>query len=97
MGVPKAIGWDVPNFIMDVPNFVKDVPRVPKCVLRWGSTPNHFLMGFKMKSWTIHVQMGDLEAIGSNVPNLMKDVPNFVKDVPNFVKDVPRVKKCVPK
>ena len=65
----------------DVPNFVKDVPSVPKCVLRWGSTPNHFLMGFKMKSWTIHVQMGDLEAIGSNVPN--------------FVNDVPMVPKCV--
>ena len=38
----------------DVPNFVKDVPRVPKCILRWGSTPNHFLMGCKMKPWTIH-------------------------------------------
>ena len=44
------------------------------------------------------------EAIGSdvpnlmkNVPNLMKDVPNFVKDVPNFVNDVPRVPKCVPR
>ena len=48
----------------DVPNFVKDVPRVPKCVLRWGSTPNHFLMGSKMKSWTIHVQMGVPETIG---------------------------------
>ena len=43
-----------------------------------------------MKSWTIGVQMGDLEAVGSDVPNLMKDVPNFVKDVP-------RVRKCVPK
>ena len=61
--------------------FVKDVPRVPKCVLRWGSTPNYFLMGSKMKSWTIHVQMGVSKAIGSDVPNLTKDVPNFVKDV----------------
>ena len=26
--------------------------------------------------------MGVLEAIGSDVPNLMKDVPNFVKNVP---------------
>ena len=50
--------------------------------------PNHILMGSKMKSWTIHVQMGDPEAIGSNVPNLTKDVPNFVKDVS-------RVLKCV--
>ena len=32
--------------------------------------------------------MGVLEAIGS-------DVPNLIKDVPNFVKDVPRVPKCV--
>ena len=37
---------DVPNLIKDVPNFVKDVLRVPKCVSRWGSTPNSFLMGF---------------------------------------------------
>ena len=50
--------------------------------------PHHFLMGFKMKSWTIYVQMGVLKAIGS-------DVPNFVKDVPNFGKDVPRIPKCV--
>ena len=48
----------------DVPNFVKDVPRVPKCILRWGSTPNHFLMGSKIKSWTIHVQMGVPKTIG---------------------------------
>ena len=56
MGVPKAIGWDVsnflkhvPNFVNDEPNFVKDVPRVPKCFPRWGSTLKHFLMGSKMK------------------------------------------------
>ena len=53
MGVPKSIGSnvpnlmnDVPNFLKDVPNFVNDVPRVPKCISRWGSAPNHFLMGF---------------------------------------------------
>ena len=53
MGVSEAVRWDVPNIIKDVPNFVndvlyfvKDVPRVPKCVSRWGSAPNHFLMGF---------------------------------------------------
>ena len=34
--------------------------------------------------------MGVLEAIGSDVPNLMKDVSNLMKDVP-------RVPKCVPK
>ena len=38
---------DVPNFVKDVPNFVKDVPSVPKCIPRWGSAPNHFLMGSK--------------------------------------------------
>ena len=81
---------DVPNLMKDVPNFVKDVPRVSKYVLRWGSTPNHFLMGSKMKSWTIYVQMGDPKTIGSNIPNLMKDVPNFVNDVPNIPKCVPR-------
>ena len=53
MGVSEAIGSDVPNIIKDVPNFVKDVPnfvndvpRVPKCVPKWGSAQNHFLMGF---------------------------------------------------
>ena len=76
---------------------MKNVPRVPKYVPRWGSAPNHILMGSKMKSWTIHVQMGDPETIGLNVPNLIKHVPNFAKDIPNFVKDVPRVPKCVPR
>ena len=57
MGIPKAIGSDVPNLMKDVPNFVKNVPnfvkvvpRVPKCVPRWGSAPKNFLMGSKMKS-----------------------------------------------
>ena len=90
MGVPEAIGSDVSNLMKDVPNFVNDVPRVPKCVPRWGSAHNHFLMGSKMKSWTIHAQIGDLEAIESNVLNLMKDVSNFVKDVPNVPKCIPR-------
>ena len=76
-------------------NFVKDVPRVPKCVpRRWGLTPNHFLMGSKMKSCIIYIQMGDPETIGS-VPNFMNDVPNFVNDVSNFVKDMPRVPKFI--
>ena len=74
----------------DVPNFVKDVPRVRKCVPKWGLTPNHFVMGFLKKLWTMHVEMGVSEFFGSDVPNLMKDVPNFVNDVP-------RVQKCVPK
>ena len=39
-----------------------------------------------MKLWTIHIQIGIPEAIGSNVLNLIKDVPNFVKDVPRVQK-----------
>ena len=39
--------------------------------------------------------MGVPEAIGWDVPNLMKDVPNLMNDVPNFVNDVPRVPKCI--
>ena len=87
MGVSKALGLDVPNLMKDIPNFVKDVPSVPKYVPRWGSTPIT-LMGSKMKSWTIHVEMGVSESVGLDVPNLMKYVPNFLKDVP-------RVRKCV--
>ena len=52
-GVPESLGSDVPNLMNDVsnlmndiPNFVKDEPRVQKCILKWGSTPNHFVMGF---------------------------------------------------
>ena len=78
----------VPNLMKNVPNFVKDVPRVPNCVPRWGSAPNHFLMGSKMISLIIHVQMGVPEVIGSNVPNLMKDVPNFVNDVLKVPKSI---------
>ena len=89
-GSSEAIRSDVPNFVKDVPDFVKDVPRVPKCVPMWGSTPNHFLMGSKMKSWIIHVQMGVPKAIES-------DVPKFINDVPNFVNDVPKIPKCVPR
>ena len=80
MGFTKAIGSDVPNF-------GKDVLMVQKCVPRWGSTPDHFLMGSKMKSCIIYIQMGDPETIGS--------VPNFMNDVPNFVKDVPSIPKCI--
>ena len=90
MGVLKAIGSDAPKF-------GNDVPRVPTCIPRWESVPKHFLMGFEMKLWTIHVQMEVPKALGSDVRNLMKNVPNLMKDVPNFVKDVPRVPKCVPK
>ena len=64
--------------------FVKDVPNVPKCVLRWRSALNHFLMGSKMKSWAIHVQMGALETIGLDVPNLMKNVPRVPNCVPRW-------------
>ena len=88
IGVLEAIGWDVPNFTKNVPNFVKgvldfvkDVPRVPKCILRWGSTPNHFFMSSQVKLWTLGDKMRVLEVIEW--------------DVPNFVKDIPRVPKCV--
>ena len=47
-------------------------------------------MLFRSKLWTIRVEMGVSEAVGLDIPNLMKDVPNVVKDVP-------RVPKCVPK
>ena len=80
MGVSESLNSDVSNLMKDVPNFVKDVPRIPKCIWRWGSGPKHFLMGSKIKLCTIHIQMGVLEAIGSDVPNLMKDVPNLMKD-----------------
>ena len=86
MGVLEAIRSNVLNLMKDVPNFMKDVPSIPKCIPRWGSALNHFLKGSKMKSWTIHVQMGVPKIIGSDVPNLMKDVPNFVKDVPRVPK-----------
>ena len=46
MGVPKAIDLDIPNLLKDVPDAFKDVPRVPKRVSPWGSTLNHFLIGF---------------------------------------------------
>ena len=83
MGVSEAIG-------LDVPKFVNDVPKVPKCFPRWGSAPKHFLLGSKMKLWTIHVRMAVPEVIGSDLPNLMKDVPDFMNDVP-------RVPKCIPR
>ena len=89
MGVPEAIGSDVPNLMKDIPNFVKDVPSVTKCVPRWGSVPDHFLMGSKMKS-TIHIQRGVSKIVGLDVPNLMKNVPNFVNDVS-------RVPNCIPR
>ena len=71
MGVPEAIGSDVPNlmkdvsnFMKDVPNFVKDVPSVPTCIQMWGPTPKYFLMGSQMKLWTLGDKMGVAEAIG---------------------------------
>ena len=43
-----------------------------------------------MKLWTILVEMGVLEAIGSDVPNLMKNVPNLINDVPKGPMSVPK-------
>ena len=58
MGVPETVGLNIPNFMKHVPNFENDVPRVPKYISRWGSTPNHFLMGSQMKLWTLSDTMG---------------------------------------
>ena len=41
-GGPGIIRLGCTKFNEDVPNYLKDVPRVPK----WGSTRNHFVMGF---------------------------------------------------
>ena len=38
---------NVPNFVNDVSNFVNDVLRVPKFVLRWRMTFNHYLRVLK--------------------------------------------------
>ena len=53
MWVPESLDLDVPNLMKDVPNlvkevptFVKDVPGAPKCDPKWGSAPNHSVMGF---------------------------------------------------
>ena len=53
MGVSESVGSNVPNLMKDVPNlmidvlnFVNDVPRVRKCIPKWGSDQNHFVMGF---------------------------------------------------
>ena len=46
MGVPDALGSDVPNLMKDASNLMKDVPRVRKCVPKWEGTHNHFVMGF---------------------------------------------------
>ena len=38
---------DVPNFVNDVSDFVNYIPRVPKFVLMWGMTSNHYLRVLK--------------------------------------------------
>ena len=62
-----------------------------------GIGPQSLPYGFQNEIMDHPYSDGEPEAIGSDVPNLMKDVPNFVKDIPNFLKDVPRVPKCVPR
>ena len=76
MRVLEAIGSDIPNFI-------KDVPRVPKCVSRWGSTTDHFLVGFQMKFFTIVNKMGVPKSVGMNVPKFVKDVPRVPNALPS--------------
>ena len=69
----------------NVPNFVKNVSRVPKCVLRWGSTPNHFLIGSKMKLWTMSYKMRVSTTIGSDVPNFPKHVSRWGSATNHFL------------
>ena len=38
MGLPEALGSDVPNLMKNVPNFVKDVPRSERA-LQGGDRP----------------------------------------------------------
>ena len=64
MGVPESLDSDVPNLM-------KNVPRVRKCVPKWGSTANHFLMGFYKILWSIHIEMGVQESVEFDVPNLV--------------------------
>ena len=45
--VSIAQGLDVQNIFKNVPNFVNDVPGVPKFVLMWGMTFNHYLRVLK--------------------------------------------------
>ena len=73
MGVSESVESDVPNLM-------KDVPRVQKCVPKWGSTPNHFVMGFQKILWTIHIEMGVWESVESDVPNLVH--PSLVNPGP---------------
>ena len=54
-----------------------------------GIGPQTLPYGFLNEIMDHQCSYGVLEAIGSNVPNIIKDVPNFVKDVPNLIKDVP--------
>ena len=44
--VPNLLNG-VPNFVKDEPNFVKNVPRVPKFILKWRMTFNHYLRVLK--------------------------------------------------
>ena len=48
-----------------------------------GIDSQSLVMGFKMTLWTMHVEMGVSESVGSDVLNLMKDVPNFVNEFRN--------------
>ena len=38
--------------------FCEGCNKGPKMRSKWGSTPNHFVMDFLKKLWTIHVEMG---------------------------------------
>ena len=61
----------------NIPNFLKDVPRVPKFVLRWGMTSNHF-QGF-LKDHMDHegYRSPDRPMIGCT--KFSKNVSNFLR------------------
>ena len=51
-----------------------------------GIGPQSLPYGFQNEIMDHPYSDGEPEAIGSNVPNLMKDVPNFGKGVPRVPK-----------
>ena len=72
------------KFNQECTKFCEECTKNSKMHFEVGIDPQHFLMGSKMKSWTIYVQMGYLEVIRFDVLNLMKDVPNFLRMYQGF-------------
>ena len=67
MGVPEAIGSNVPNF-------VKDVPRGSKVLSKVEMSPQSLPYGFLNEPhWTIGHKMGVPLALGFGIPHFIKD------------------------